>query len=120
MLQNFEPLSLQELYEIMLGKRELHTPAFHLTFDDGLREVFDIAAPILKQKGIPATIFLNSGFVDNRSLFFRYKVSVLLELLQSQNLTDRQLTELKKISGSATPVIPDLHKRFLTLSRQAT
>ena len=97
LLKYFAPLSLAQLYDVTRRKRELQKPAFHLTFDDGLREVFDIAAPILKRKGIPATIFLNSGFVNNRGLFYRYKVSLLLENLYSKNTTDYQFVKVKEI-----------------------
>jgi peptidoglycan/xylan/chitin deacetylase (PgdA/CDA1 family) len=55
--------------------------SFLLTFDDGLREFHDVIAPILLRKGIPAICFLNSGFVDNKELFFRYKASILIENL---------------------------------------
>jgi peptidoglycan/xylan/chitin deacetylase (PgdA/CDA1 family) len=32
--------------------------------------------------GIPATCFLNSAFIDNKDLFYRYKVSLLIEEIQ--------------------------------------
>ena len=50
-----------------------------LTIDDGLRACADIIAPILKRKGIPAIFFLNNSFLDNQSLFYRYKASLLIE-----------------------------------------
>ena len=79
LLKHYQPISLQELYEVATGKRSLQKNSFHLTFDDGLREVYEFAFPILKQKGIPATVFLNSDFVDNQDLFFRYKASLLIQ-----------------------------------------
>lgn len=54
---------------------------FFLSFDDGLSEFHDIIAPILLKKGIPAICFLNSDFIDNKDLFFRYKASILIEEL---------------------------------------
>lgn len=81
----FRPVSIQELYEVVIDKKQIETPVFHLTFDDGLSEVFHVIAPILEQKGIPATIFLNSGFMDNKELFYRYKVSLLVEKLMDSS-----------------------------------
>ena len=52
-----------------------------LTFDDGLLECHQIIAPILKKKGIPAVFFLNNHFIDNKGLFFRYKVSILIDMI---------------------------------------
>ena len=60
---------------------------FLLTFDDGLREFHDIIAPILIRKGIPAVCFLNSAFIGNKDLFFRYKASILIEKLNQPQLT---------------------------------
>jgi peptidoglycan/xylan/chitin deacetylase (PgdA/CDA1 family) len=67
-----------------LRKKE-HFPAtsFLLTFDDGLSEFYDVVAPILRRKGVPAICFLNSNFVDNKDLFFRYKASLLIEALEN-------------------------------------
>jgi peptidoglycan/xylan/chitin deacetylase (PgdA/CDA1 family) len=53
---------------------------FNISFDDGLRETYDIILPILYAKGIPATVFVCSDFVDNRQLFFRHKAALLGEL----------------------------------------
>lgn len=35
-----------------------------ITFDDGFRDNYEIAYPILKREGIPFTLFLTSGFLD--------------------------------------------------------
>lgn len=71
-LQHFNPMSLEDLLKSPKPK------SFHLTFDDGLKECAKVVAPILLQKGIPATFFVNSGFVDNKELFHRYKASLIL------------------------------------------
>lgn len=81
-LRNFRPAS----YEILLQNSLPVERSFVLTFDDGLRQVHDVVAPILLRKGIPATFFLNTGFLDNRSMFYRLKVSLLIEqLLNGKN-----------------------------------
>lgn len=83
LLRHFDPISIHDLYQIVTGQKQLTRPAFFLSFDDGLREVYDIARPILRQQGIPASIFLNPDFVDNRDLMFRYKASLLIEAWQT-------------------------------------
>lgn len=35
-----------------------------ITFDDGYRDNFDVAAPILCRLGLPATFFVTTGFID--------------------------------------------------------
>jgi peptidoglycan/xylan/chitin deacetylase (PgdA/CDA1 family) len=69
-------------------------PDFHLTFDDGLSEVYHTVLPILIEKGIPATVFVNSQFVDNRDLFYRYKAALLVDKLnQTPNETNKELAD---------------------------
>jgi len=72
----FEPVSLEDYLEnrgVKKGKRRMV-----LTFDDGLKECYDIIAPMLIKKGIPATFFLNNRFIDNKGLFYRHKASLLV------------------------------------------
>lgn len=77
-LQYFEPVSLAEILENPQPKKKV----FHLSFDDGLKECAEIIAPILLRKGIPATFFVNTAFVNNQALFHKYKASLLLNKLR--------------------------------------
>lgn len=71
LLSHFTPVSLEELVASPQRNK------MHLTFDDGLKECHSVIAPILKRKGIPATFFVSPGFVDNKSLFHRFKRAIL-------------------------------------------
>lgn len=73
--QHFRPISWREIDEA----EEAHIPSFCLTFDDGMKEAYTTIAPILLERHIPAVFFLNSAFVDNNQLFYRYKVSLIIE-----------------------------------------
>ena len=57
---HFEFIGSSELLELVNGKawQKSKPPAF-LSFDDGLIECSSIIAPILREKGIPATFFIN-------------------------------------------------------------
>ena len=85
LLQHFEPVTLEQFIALKSNPSKTQKPFFLLSFDDGLREVKEVIAPILKAKGIPAVCFLNSEFVDNEALFFRYKASLLLEEVSKSN-----------------------------------
>ena len=79
LLKYYQPIGLDELIQSVNEEKSVPRNALFLSFDDGLAECYHIIAPILKKKGIPATFFLNSDFIDNKALMFRYKASLLIE-----------------------------------------
>jgi peptidoglycan/xylan/chitin deacetylase (PgdA/CDA1 family) len=83
LLRHYKPAGIDEFMETFNNDRPFSGNRFLLSFDDGLCEFHDVAAPILLQKGVPAVCFLNSGFLDNADLFYRYKASLLIERLQN-------------------------------------
>lgn len=87
LLKHFEPITFDEY----LNRERFDKPAMVLSFDDGLREFADVAAPILLRKGVPAINFLNSDFIDNKELFYRYKASLLVEHLKCDKNTAKQI-----------------------------
>jgi peptidoglycan/xylan/chitin deacetylase (PgdA/CDA1 family) len=82
LLRYYKPISIKEYLDSIKRGHPLPGNNFILSFDDGLREFHDIAAPILLRKGIPAICFLNSDFIDNHFLFYRYKASLLINSLK--------------------------------------
>lgn len=86
-LKYFEPMHPDELKDLSAISKN----KFLLSFDDGLREMYEIVAPVLKQKGIPALFFINSDFINNRKLFFRYKVSFLIDQLELSSAEKNRL-----------------------------
>lgn len=101
---HFEPIDLETVRQSI--HQPLAKPAFHLTFDDGLREMYEVVAPILKEMGIPASFFVNSAFVGNQDLFFRYKVAAIcalepktpsdLHYSSHQKEADKEINEVAK------------------------
>jgi peptidoglycan/xylan/chitin deacetylase (PgdA/CDA1 family) len=79
LLKNFSPLSLADLHNLTSERRPPPKKSFFLSFDDGFREMSEVVAPICRAKGVPATFFLTTSFLDNRNLGFRHKASLLAE-----------------------------------------
>lgn len=93
LLKHYTPIDLTTLLAHIYEGKPLPKAAFLLTFDDGLSECATVIAPILQQKGIPATFFINSDFIDNKALMFRYKASLLIELLKENTPAQQQLVQ---------------------------
>jgi peptidoglycan/xylan/chitin deacetylase (PgdA/CDA1 family) len=78
-LKYFKPIDANELIKEVNETVHTSEPVFHLSFDDGLKECITVVAPILKSRGVPSTFFINSGFIGNRDIFYRFKASLLIE-----------------------------------------
>jgi len=81
LLKHFRPAKVEEIAGAVLSGKRTPSGSFLLTFDDGFREVYDVIAPILSAKGVPAVFFVNPAFLDNRLLFYRCKISLVIEEL---------------------------------------
>jgi peptidoglycan/xylan/chitin deacetylase (PgdA/CDA1 family) len=71
--KNFNVLPLEEAVERMANSN-LGENAVIVTLDDGYRDNFMNAFPILKKYGLPATIFLASGVIGNGGLLWHDRV----------------------------------------------
>jgi peptidoglycan/xylan/chitin deacetylase (PgdA/CDA1 family) len=60
--RRYTVVSLSELLERLAG--ETAKPVVAITFDDGYRDNYQNAFPILERYGLPATIFLTTGGMD--------------------------------------------------------
>jgi peptidoglycan/xylan/chitin deacetylase (PgdA/CDA1 family) len=117
LLKNFKPIDFLEYRKCILEDIPLKN-RFLLTFDDGLKEFYTIVAPILKRKGIPAMNFLNSAFVDNKDLFYRYKVSVLIEKLQTSTFSVSTQHAIKQWFLEQEITLDDNYKGLLRVTYQ--
>lgn len=59
-------VSIDDFVASINGKIRLPDGAFLLTFDDGFLGVYEHAAPLLKELGWPATVFLVSGLIGGQ------------------------------------------------------
>ncbi len=98
LLKYYKPIHYNEFKELIYLKKQPEKPSFLLSFDDGLKEFHDIIAPILIKKGIPAICFLNSGFIDNKDLFYRYKASLLIDKITKNPKLNKCVSEQFKNS----------------------
>jgi peptidoglycan/xylan/chitin deacetylase (PgdA/CDA1 family) len=107
---NFDIIPLSDLisnhpgYANDMRKR----PLCVLTFDDGWRDFFEYAYPILKKHEVPATVFLPTDFIGTDRWFWTDRAGFLLDrIAQSRDLakstsffSNSLLRELVCISGT--------------------
>ncbi len=68
--RKYECLNLRELSERLSSNKPLRKRLAVVTFDDGYRDNFTTAAPLLNESGISATFFVSTGFVGTERKFF--------------------------------------------------
>ncbi len=66
---------------------------FHLSFDDGLSEVYDIIIPLLKDKKTNASFFINTDFIDNKNMFCRHRISLIIDSIKKSNYNLNKITD---------------------------
>ena len=104
MAAHYMPIGADDLGNVLAGKYN-RKKIMLLTFDDGLRQMYDIVAPILLKKGIPAIFFLNTDFIDNKDLMFRYKTSLVAGKEGHPLFNARNDAELSKAIGAEMDAI---------------
>ncbi|SPF48029.1 putative Polysaccharide deacetylase [Candidatus Sulfopaludibacter sp. SbA4] len=76
--RRFRFVSLDELGTRLDGNDGASDPIAAITFDDGYRDFYDHAFPLLRQKGIPAAVFVVSDLVSTTGVQIHDKLYLLL------------------------------------------
>lgn len=62
------PISEKEIILVIEGKSKIPKYSVWVTFDDGFKDNYLYAYPILKKYKIPATFFLTTGFINKQAI----------------------------------------------------
>ncbi len=74
-----------------------------VTFDDGYAGNYEAAWPVLRDAGIPATIFLTTGFLDGAELWFDVARRTLAALHQAAPTVDTNQQQVLRTALGAWP-----------------
>jgi peptidoglycan/xylan/chitin deacetylase (PgdA/CDA1 family) len=79
LVSRYHIITLHDLLEsLQHPKHRLPENSLLVTIDDGLKEVYEIAAPILKKKKIFPAVFLTKNYIDNKELGYDHRKSLLI------------------------------------------
>lgn len=98
----YRVISLQQMVQEM-GQPKNVLPAVSITFDDGYRDLFTNAFPILRAHHVPATIFLTAGCIETGEVAWY----------------DRVFLALRIAPGDALELVLDRPRRFDISSESA-
>ncbi len=100
-------ISLEKLVDSIKGKSRLPLNSIVITFDDGWRDNYQNAFPILKKLKIPGTIFLSTGFIGTSEIFWPEKTLYLIRnIIRSGN--SERLSPVEAVPDDAVSLINDI------------
>jgi peptidoglycan/xylan/chitin deacetylase (PgdA/CDA1 family) len=76
--RHYKIISLDELIEHRRKGEPVPQRSAAITIDDGYRDFYDIAFPVLKKFNMPATLYVVTGFVDERNWIWTDKARYIL------------------------------------------
>lgn len=93
---------------VQRGRRGRHVM---LTFDDGYRDNYEIAFPLLQAYGVTATFFLTTGFLDNPRLPWWDEIAWMVR--QGDTPPDQQAAKIGELTARYKQLPASMTKRFL-------
>jgi peptidoglycan/xylan/chitin deacetylase (PgdA/CDA1 family) len=88
--ENFNVISSQVLIERLKNKKNLPPRSIVITFDDGWRDNYLFAFPVLEKYNLPAIVFLSTDYIGTCKMLWFQVVNFILDaqVLTSQKMTD--------------------------------
>jgi peptidoglycan/xylan/chitin deacetylase (PgdA/CDA1 family) len=83
-------ISLNELSEISRNKRKLKKPFIILTFDDGYKDNYEYALPLLDRMRVPFTVYVTTSFPGRTAFLWWYVLEEILKKNDAILLSDGQ------------------------------
>ncbi|WP_235532757.1 polysaccharide deacetylase family protein [Sphingomonas sp. Leaf412] len=103
------PMAMDEFVALLIAGR-LPGDAVGITFDDGYVDNLHVAKPVLEAAGVPATVFVTSGWIGARRLFWWDELARLILLSAAPIDTDLPIGD-ERIALSAPARGPDEPRR---------
>lgn len=86
--RRYHPVSLDQILRFVTEQAELPRRAVAVTFDDGYTDNYEVAAPILKHSGVPATIYATVDCAERRRLPWPSHLRFMFRNTKKEEWTD--------------------------------
>lgn len=94
--KHYNVISAEDFAKIILEKKSFPKRSCLVTFDDGWKDNFTNAFPVLKKYEVPAIIFVSTDYIDtNRTFWHKELVEFLMEV-PLQSVIEKNRAILKK------------------------
>jgi len=91
-------VTMSQAVAILIDHAELSRDTLIITFDDGYSGNYDNAWPVLRGLGIPATVFLTTGFLDTGRIWIE----------EARDLLEQAISNPRRLSQSAEKLVGNL------------
>ena len=112
LMEHFDIVTLSALRRDDDRTSQRARPRCVITFDDGWRDNYDLALPILRRHNLPATIYLSTDFIGTDRAFWHTELIYLF----TQTEVSRSLEREVACQGYPDPVLHEL-RRLATIGR---
>lgn len=85
--RDFHPISLPSLIDTLRAGEAPKPHSIVVTVDDGYADFHDVAWPVMRAHGVPATLFVTTGFVDGDLWLWPDQVTWMLDQLDPLPVT---------------------------------
>lgn len=89
----FKPIPMAEMGRAIAENKTLPDKAVALTFDDGYRDNYEVAYPLLKRYGVPASFFVCPGLIDSHQGFWWDEIYALVEKTAATELNVEKIMQ---------------------------
>jgi peptidoglycan/xylan/chitin deacetylase (PgdA/CDA1 family) len=84
--KNFNVISINDALNNLKDNKPLPEKSMLVTFDDGYRDNYLNAFPVLKKYKVPAAIFLTSDLIDSDDLIWTDKIACMIDKIKGRSL----------------------------------
>lgn len=78
---HYQVVTMEQFIALRERVMPAHRPLCVITFDDGWRDNFDVALPLLRKYGLPATLFISTKFIGSERTPWFYRLGYILQAL---------------------------------------